>query len=1273
MKKLFTVFILVSFLFAGLSAQTIHRPVLAESSTDEVVYSSVSLHFPIEKVYLEEVRYEAQNFTDVSLAETVSYNQPGYPALPVKILHFAAPIDSEVGVEVVSGRSQEITISAPVLPFANIERILSDGEIASSEPGLTQQNAVYQADPIVYAGKSLFPPQLASITNDGMLRNQRIISVTIFPIQFDPARGVLVAFDELEVRLSFGGDFHVNESVEYDSTDAEQIFRSTLVNYEQGLKWRASTDQIITDQGLTNLGNLPLWTPPRNSWRIQVSQDGMQRISYQMLAAAGGLPVQVDPAYFKLYYGDQMTPCFITGEDDGSFDNNDSIIFYGEARTGKYSNRNSYWLVLSESTGGLRPATRNLEPGNGPLRFTIKRSLRFEQNITYRSQTKGADNLDRFMWQYLYANNPGTPGNWSTTAALPNATNNQGVLKISFSGITRYSDVYPDHHVLISLNGTQIGNLEWDDQNYVTESYPIPADVLVNGDNTLTLTLPADKGVADGIFLDWFDIEYAASSHAIADRSTINLIEDGRSRYEVDGFSESTIDGYYLKDQELHSIIEGFDVTGTAAGFKVSFEDDYESGNQYEFLATDQYLQPSVAKDNFSELRVERNGADYIIISPAELMIAARSLADYRSGQGYRTMVVDIQDVYDEFSHGNISPEAIRSFLLYAQVHWVKPAPLYVVLMGDGNYDPNHYLSTSSASLIPPYLSMVDPILGETAADNKFVTIIGYDSMPDMMIGRLSVSNLQQAQEVVTKIINYETQVLVGSWDRNVLFVADNPENNMGFPQLSDIMLREYKPSNFSVQKAYLGIDGSAQEISNRIVAAINGNDASNVGTALVNFFGHASYYQWMHENVLNVPGVNSLTNVGKLPVVSSMDCLDSYFIDPKNTMMSISEAFVRNPNGGAVAVYGATGESIASGHEALDRGFLRALYHNGVKTLGEAVIASKLTLWGMGNYFELLDTYMLTGDPATVYKRGLMATNDSYYTNMGQRLSVSAEQGVMANDYNTQDLPGVVTVQVGALVPDKGQLTLNGDGSFDFQPNDGVTGTVIFTYELRSTGGETSNIATVNIEILPPNNIPSDIYLHIVNPLYENYPIGWHFGTMTTTDADPDDIFKYILVDGEGDTDNQYFKINGQYLLTEISFNFEERSEYSIRMRSTDQKGGWVEKVFSIEVLDLNDMPVANPDSLYLIPDVPNMIPTSVLVANDFDEDGDLLTIISVSKPNRGTVELDGEYVIFTPTDNTSGVPSFEYVISDGMFQSSTIVKFDKRYLQWLPIIRNP
>ena len=64
--------------------------------------------------------------------------------------------------------------------------------------------------------------------------------------------------------------------------------------------------------------------------------------------------------------------------------------------------------------------------------------------------------------------------------------------------------------------------------------------------------------------------------------------------------------------------------------------------------------------------------------------------------------------------------------------------PRYVLLVGDGHYDFKNVTGTPQLNLIPPYLIPIDPWIGETAADNRYVSVDGTaDFMPDMAIGRI--------------------------------------------------------------------------------------------------------------------------------------------------------------------------------------------------------------------------------------------------------------------------------------------------------------------------------------------------------------------------------------------------------------------------------------------------------------------------------------------------------------------------------------------------------
>jgi hypothetical protein len=144
--------------------------------------------------------------------------------------------------------------------------------------------------------------------------------------------------------------------------------------------------------------------------------------------------------------------------------------------------------------------------------------------------------------------------------------------------------------------------------------------------------------------------------------------------------------------------------------------------------------------DQPSDLIHPANGADYLIITHQDFYTAVQPLANDRASRGLRVKMVKVQDVYDEFNFGLLDPQAIRDFLAYAYHNWQPPAPTFVLLVGDGTFDPLNYLGDLRPEFIPPYLADVDYWIGETAADNRYVSVSGDDFLPDMALGRLPVN-----------------------------------------------------------------------------------------------------------------------------------------------------------------------------------------------------------------------------------------------------------------------------------------------------------------------------------------------------------------------------------------------------------------------------------------------------------------------------------------------------------------------------------------------------
>jgi len=388
-----------------------------------------------------------------------------------------------------------------------------------------------------------------------------------------------------------------------------------------------------------------------------------------------------------------------------------------------------------------------------------------------------------------------------------------------------------------------------------------------------------------------------------------------------------------------------------------------------------------IVRDYVSSLSDTANTADYILIVHRALGWQAggapytwlNSLKALREGQGLRVKVVDATDVYDEFTYGIVSPQAIKDFLTYAYASWARPAPQYVLLVGDGTNDPknNQKLPAEGTyAYLPTYLAFTQN-LGETATDDWFARVSGSDPIPDLYIGRLPASSEAQVSAMVGKILAYETTPNTRTWEKNVLFVADNEVNHYErvFEVMSDDAAARI-PAGMGVPvKEYLADYATTPALTAAIKDRIN-----NSGSLMVNYSGHGSIQVWADEHIFTNADVADLNNSSKLPFFVAMTCLNGYFVDPESfAFPSLAEALLRAASGGAVAVFMPTAMTAPEGQRILDTALFEAVFTRDIRTLGPAISAAKQTLLANGlEYEETSETFLLFGDPATRLKNPL-------------------------------------------------------------------------------------------------------------------------------------------------------------------------------------------------------------------------------------------------------------------------------------------------------------
>jgi gliding motility-associated-like protein len=190
-----------------------------------------------------------------------------------------------------------------------------------------------------------------------------------------------------------------------------------------------------------------------------------------------------------------------------------------------------------------------------------------------------------------------------------------------------------------------------------------------------------------------------------------------------------------------------------------------------------------------------------------------------------------------------------------------------------------------------------------------------------------------------------------------------------------------------------------------------------------------------------------------------------------------------------------------------------------------------------------------------------LTVAPDNYQVNEDEVLAVDAP-GVLVNDGN------VITAGLQAVLVENvshGSLLLNANGSFVYTPDANFSGIDVFSYKVVE-GEIGSETVSVTVEALPVNDAPHAIIFNNVNVAEDAAP-GFKAAEFNTEDIDSDS-HTYELVEGEGAIDNESFIIEGNKLLTNVRFDIDEITLLSVRVRSTDPAGAYLEQVFGVQVV---------------------------------------------------------------------------------------------------------
>jgi hypothetical protein len=622
--------------------------------------------------------------------------------------------------------------------------------------------------------------------------------------------------------------------------------------------------------------------------------------------------------------------------------NGAGVFFYNDGSVTPYSEQNVYWL---ERGSGLAMETVNAgNAGPADAGQTYRESLHFEEDHYAMTGVFSSPTADIWLWDYVIAGGAAR----SFAIEVPGvAAGGMAKLTVTLQGETSTA-ADNDHHAVVALNGREIGGATWDGSKAHTFEIAFSSTLLSAGANTLSVSGLLDTGAPYSTFyVESFDLEYHRYYQAV--NNTLQCRGDGNPVITVGGFTELDVLALDVSRPRLPKLLAGVvpDVSG-----RVTFI-PRAADNDYMLCGLNAAQRPlAVTGDRPATIKGLGNSAEYLVIAPEELEETAQELADYRKGQGLKSLVVSVEDIYEAFNHGIPSPLAIRDFLAYAYNKWTGKKVKYAVLAGKGTYDYNDRLGKGD-NLVPVILAKTPD--GLFAADKEFGDVKGKDGLPEIAIGRLPVVTNAELRDVIEKIKAYDGSQ--GGWTGKALMIADNNDGGGDFAQGSDELAG--LADGYPAEKIYLS--GSPAETRSRILAAWS------AGAGLVNYCGHAGLDRLAQENIFDVTTAIGLRNNGRLPLAVMLTCVAGRFELPGFT--SLGEALLLNREGGIAGGMFPSGAGMHADSMRLGTEFYKAALRGQGMTAGQALLAAMKSYLLLGGSPYLLNIYNWIGDPALAYR----------------------------------------------------------------------------------------------------------------------------------------------------------------------------------------------------------------------------------------------------------------------------------------------------------------
>lgn len=894
------------------------------------------------------------------------------PAVPYRNIIVGVPSEFGNTIQVVDAK------------FETINNVIKPNPVLDETKEEVEFSYKINSDYYSYQNK-----ELVGFGEFGLFRDLPVQKIILAPVQYDAATNTIKLYSKIRFRINFSRPTKQTQRIEEDLS-------SIVINFETARNWGIAKS---LDRIQATVQNSVLAT---GTWyKFEAPEEGIYRIDRTQLSSMGIDPNTVDPRTIKIYNngGYQLNETvtaprpndlienaiLIVGEDDGRFDQNDYILFYGrgtdffEYDEGRdnirrykhdFSKKNFYFITSGGSTGKRINLKPSLSESNPIIQTETDCYLHHDKDLVNLGKS-GRDYWGEMMTSSMPSQTfintlhelvPSTTINYNFR--LVNSTRVGTASAISFNiqenGQIIFSSTLPGW-----MTRYRYG---WERSGSATYTGSLP-----NNMSTLkfTITNPASNSQAN---IDYFEIKYRRTLRSSNDEFIFYSEPlNGVIQFNLSNFTNSNINVFDISDHANVQMIEPLFLSG--GEFRFQDNGTQTKRKKYIGLTGTKFKTPSnIQSVQNSNIRGITPGSEYIIIAHKEFTSQAQRLANYRANQSpipISTSLVYVDEIYNEFSSGLLDPTAIRDFIAYAYSNW-QIRPSLVLLFGNGDYD-YFDIEGKNQNFIPTFQTRESlDAIESYPFDDFYSRVSGNDVKPDVGVGRLTVTNPSEAEIVVDKIIEYETQSEQGLWRNTITLVADDGITSDRIGETdhhiqSEVLSANFIPQTFDQRKIYLVTYPTIITGAGRRKPAVNQAiiDAINSGTLILNFIGHGNPDVWTHENVfLKDITIPQLKN-DKYFFLTAATCDFGKFDVPDDP--SATELMLSKPESGVIGAFTASRPVYSNSNAALNEKLFKHMLQvknsdSSPRRIGTAYMFAKAE-----GSFNLSndERFLLFGDPA--------------------------------------------------------------------------------------------------------------------------------------------------------------------------------------------------------------------------------------------------------------------------------------------------------------------